>query len=316
MATLGVDHGTRAIRFYVNPNDVFFEIDRKKARKISTLKEIEKRISLDEIELVGLTYSMGDGIDKITDVKKVRDRGVLAEKTGVYVGGGTRVYDEIKAFDLRAVLIPGLHRGIKVLDRRFRALYSHCASAEKVSLSYHAHLETKAKDLVICDIGSNTVTIGIKDGKFFGAIDACLGAIGMHHGALDLEAIRRIDRGVTTANSAFYSSGATKIYPTDDPAKILEPRNKAARLALDSMVLSARMEISGLAAEIKPETIVITGEFGVHKNVFRALKRSFEDSARIVKMNGMAAARGSSEIARDVLRGRRDFLGIGVDFEK
>ncbi len=315
MATLGVDHGTRAIRFYLSPSDEFFEIDRKKALKASILKEMEKRIPLGDIELVGLTYSMGDGIDKITDIRRVKNRGVLAERTGEYVGGGTKVYDEIASSGLRTVVIPGLHRGIKALDKRFRALYSHCASAEKVSLSYHAHLETKANDLVVCDVGSNTVTIGVKEGRFFGAIDACLGAMGLQHGPLDLDAIRRIDRGETAANRAFYSAGATKIYPTEDPMEILEPKNESARLALDSLVLSVAMEIAGFAALINPEGIVITGEFGAHENVFSGLKKMLGDFGKVVRIDGSAAAKGSSEIARDVLRGKKDFLGIGVDFE-
>ncbi|MEE8167917.1 MAG: methanogenesis marker 12 protein [Candidatus Hydrothermarchaeales archaeon] len=313
MNTLGVDHGTKSIRFYVYPAEVSFEIDRKAMLQVSLLKEIEKHIALEDIDLVGLTYSMGDGITKITDIKKVTNRGVLAFETGGYIGGGTKVYDEIQGSGLDAVVIPGLHRRIEVLDPRFKALYSHCASAEKVSLSYHACLETGVENLIIADISSNTVTIGIKNGKFFGAIDACLGAIGVFHGPLDLETIRRIDRGEISANQAFYSSGAVKMYP-ESPGDILEARNERAKLALDSLILSAEMEILSFTGEINPDAIVITGSFGIHEKIFSRLKKKLEEIAHVHRIDGYAAAKGSAEIARDILNGKRDFLGIDVDY--
>ncbi|MFH1773391.1 MAG: methanogenesis marker 12 protein [Methanobacteriota archaeon] len=311
-STLGIDHGTQAVRFCILPERIFFEIDRKKLLKVPVLDEIKKHFPLEKIKLVGLTYSMGDGINKITDIRKVKNRGVQEEKTGEYIGGGTRVFDEIAASRLRAVVIPGLHRGIEILDPRFRALYSHCASAEKVSLSHHCYLEVNKKisvqNLIISDISSNTVTIGIREGKFFGAIDACLGAVGLLHGPLDLEAIRKTDAGKTSANEAFYSSGAAKIYK--NPEGILNPKNSKARLALESLILSAKMEISSFLGEIEPEAIVITGSAGVHKNVFARLKKSLEKIAPVFKINGYAAAIGSAEIARDILLGKREFLGI------
>jgi putative methanogenesis marker protein 12 len=259
---------------------------------------------------------MGDGINKITNIKKVRNRGVIEEKTGEYVGGGTKVFDEIKDSGLKAVVIPGLHRGIGVLDRRFKALYSHCASAEKVSLSYHSFLEVNkeidAENIIISDISSNTVTIGIKSKRFFGAIDACLGAIGIFHGPLDLETIRAVDEGKTTANEAFYSSGASKITGAKIE-DILNPKNEKVKLALDSLILSAKMEIFSFLSEIKPDAIVITGFAGVHDNVFYPLKDTLEKIAPVFKIDGYCAAIGSAEIARDILASKRDFLGIPVD---
>lgn len=316
-STLGIDHGTQAVRFCILPEKIFFEISRRSAKRASVLAEIEKRVALERIGIVGLTYSMGDGINKILPIEKVKNRGVLEQKTGEFTGVGTRVFDEIAGSGLRAVVIPGLHRGIEALDPRFRALYSHCASAEKVSLSYHCYNEVnkkmKAKNLIIADISSNTVTIGIKNKKFFGAIDACMGAIGLQHGALDLEAIRRIDADIVTANEAFYSSGAVKIYPTKNYSEILEPKNEKARLALEAMVMSIKMEIFGLLSEIKPDAIVITGSAGAHKSVFGALKRPLQKFAPTLRINSHAAAQGSAEIARDILRGRRNFLGIKAE---
>jgi len=314
VSILGIDHGTRAIRFYVEPEGLRFEMGREEILENSVLEFIGKKFHIHEIELVGLTYSMGDGLSKITDIRKVKERGVLRKTTGAYIGGGTKVYDEIKNSGLNAIVIPGLHRGIKALDPRFRALYSHCASSEKVSLAYHSHLKTGAGNLIVSDVGANTVTIGIKDSRFFGAMDACLGAIGMHHGPLDLHALREVDEGKTTANQAFYSSGAVKMYQGATPHDILDPKDEKAKLALKSLILAIKMEITSLFSEISPEAIVITGEFGAHDSVYDPLEKSLRGRSQIYRIDGYSAAIGSAEIARDILEGKNDFLGIGVDY--
>lgn len=322
MSVLGIDHGTEGVRFCVLPEHILFELDRRAALNVSVLKEIEDHFPLKDIELVGLAYSMGDGITNITNIKKVENRGVLLEKTGRYVGGGTKVYDEIAGSGLKAVVIPGLHRNTPAIDPRFRALYSHMGASDKVSLSYHSYLRVNedmdAGNIIICDISSNTVTVAIKDGRFFGAIDACLGAAGLSHGPLDLEAIRKIDAGEVTANEAFYSSGVRYKFPeiskTEKPGEILDADSGDLKLAREALILSAKMEIVSFLAEIKPAAFVITGSAGVHKNVFNPLKESLEGTAQVFRINGYTAAMGSAEIARDILAGRQDFLGIGVDY--
>jgi putative methanogenesis marker protein 12 len=317
MSVLGIDHGTESVRFCVLPENIIFELLRQEVLHVSVLKEIDDHHPLEKIDMVGLAFSMGDGISKITDMERVKKRGQLAEVTGTFVGAGTKLYDEIKESDLKAIVIPGLHRKISVLDPRFRALYSHMGAADKVALSYHCYLrvneEMDADNLVICDISSNTATIGIKDGKFFGAIDACLGAPGLLHGPLDLGTIRRIDAGEVSANEAFYSSGVNKIAKVDITRKIPETDTKEAGLAREALILAARMEIVSFLGEIKPDAFVITGSAGVHKNVFGPLKESLDGTARVFKINSSTAAFGAAEIAKGVLGGREDFLGIGVD---
>lgn len=264
--------------------------------------------------MVALTYSMGDAINKITSIQKVRNRGVLPGKAGEATGVGRRVYDEIASSGLRAVVIPGLHRGVKALDPRFRALYSHCASAEKVSLCYHAYLKTRAENLIVSDVSSNTVTIGIKDGRFLGAIDACLGAPGLYHGPLDLEALRSVDAGALRANEAFSRGGVTKIQGVRDAGRVLRPSDERDRLALEALVMSVEMEIRGFLGLLRPEAIVITGWAGVSGGVYEKLKTALGGVARVYRLNSYAAAKGGAEIARDVMKGKRDFLGIPVEF--
>ncbi|MFQ5800470.1 MAG: methanogenesis marker 12 protein, partial [Candidatus Hydrothermarchaeales archaeon] len=315
--TLGVDHGTQALRFCLleDRGKRFFEIERGKASKVSVLSLLERKGFL-EVDIIGLSYSMADAIDAISDVKKIENRGQAEEVTGELVGAGTRLFDEIAGSGKRAVLIPGLHRGITCLDERFRFLYSHMAASEKVALAYHAYLKVNEKidagDLIISDISSNTVTIGIKDRKFFGAIDACLGALGFFHGPLDLGNIRSIDSGKTTANKAFYSAGVSYLSGLGSK-EILGGKTDEARLALDSLIAAAEMEVFGLASIIRPKAIAVAGSAGTHNNVFGRLKDAFEEIAPVFKLDRFAAATGAAEIASDVLGGKKDFLGIGVD---
>lgn len=265
---------------------------------------------MDDIELIGLSYSMGDGIDSITPIANVENRGQMETTTGEYVGGGTKVFDEVAASGIPAVLIPGLHRGISCLDPRFRALYSHMASSEKVAIGYHAYLETGAENILIADISSNTVTIGIKEGRFFGAIDACLGAPGILHGPLDLGAIRKIDSGSITANKAFYQAGIGRSAGTWDFDRVLAGETEDAGKALEALIMAARMEIMGLIHEIRPEVIVITGGAGATDAVFKPLQESLEAHGQVMKMGVYSGALGAAEIAKDVREGRKDFLGI------
>ncbi|WP_456475087.1 methanogenesis marker 12 protein [Candidatus Pyrohabitans sp.] len=318
MSFLGMDHGTREVRFYLLPEQVGFSVSRERAAREGVLREIERRVELSSIELAGVTYSMGDALKAITPIDRVENRGVLpGGGAGEHVGGGTRAYDELAASGIRAVVIPGLHRGLPCLDERMRALYSHMASSEKVSIAYDAYLKVKremnAESFIVSDISSNTVSVAVKDGKIAGAMDACVGAIGMLHGPLDLEAIRRIDRGELKAGEAFSRAGAVKVYDFSDFAEVLEPESDAARLALEALVLSVEMEIRSLTALVEPQVVVITGGAGVHEAVFTRLAKRLRKLAPVLRIDGYSAARGSAEIARAIYGGKREILGIGVE---
>jgi putative methanogenesis marker protein 12 len=316
--TLGVDHGTETLRFCLleGQHKRFFEIKREKASQAPVLPLLEKEGFLD-VDLIGLTYSMADGIDVISDLKNVKNRGQLEDITGEFVGSGTRLFDEIALSNKRAVLIPGLHRGTKCLDERFRFLYSHIAASEKVALGYHAFSEVnkkmEAQNIIISDISSNTVTIGIKGARFFGAIDACLGAPGLLHGPLDLGRIRGVDSSQVTANQAFYSSGVSHLSGVDSK-KILDGQSKEANLTLHSLIMAVEMEVMGIASIIQPDAVAIAGSAGVHENIFPTIKENVEKVAPVFKLDGFAAAIGAAEIARDILGGKKNFLGIGVEF--
>ncbi len=123
---IGIDHGTTAMRFSTGMQE--FKVSREEARHFS-VSDLSRLCPLEEIEGIAVCYSMGDGISAITSIEKVSDRGIVSrEGAGKHIGGGTRVYDQIRESGLPAVVIPGLHRASPT-DPRFKA-YSHQASPE------------------------------------------------------------------------------------------------------------------------------------------------------------------------------------------
>ena len=256
-----MDHGTTAISFQIideNKEDVaYFKLNRDEVsnNKVNFKDTLREHVKIADINLLAMTYAMGDSISKITPLSKVEDRGILSIKgAGKVTGGGSKVYDEILSLKIPSVLIPGLHRNCEFIDERFRASYSHCASSEKVSLSYYAYCMTGWKNMIIADISSNTVCILVENGIIKGAVDACIGAMGFIHGPIDLSMIRDIDEGRKTANECFSHAGISKIAKVDTKINNVKDEiiqkalknDKNGLLAIDSLIMSVVMEIYGL----------------------------------------------------------------------
>ena len=106
---LGIDHGTTAMRFASGTGQ--FRLTREEAMRFAAA-DLGRLCPPDDIEGIALCYSMGDNFSKITDIKKIKNRGVVSrEGAGKHIGGGTKVFDEIKKSGIPTVVIPGLHRG-------------------------------------------------------------------------------------------------------------------------------------------------------------------------------------------------------------
>ena len=79
MVFIGMDHGTTGISFAILDSDgevlEVFKISREdsKAGRVSAIEEISKRVNLDDIELMVVTYAMGDGFNKIVPMDKVEN---------------------------------------------------------------------------------------------------------------------------------------------------------------------------------------------------------------------------------------------------
>ena len=286
---IGIDHGTTAIRFSSGERE--FKIPRKDARDFA-IRDLEHLGPLGKIQGIALTYSMGDNFSEITPIGLLENRGLVSrEGAGEHIGGGTRIFDVIRESGIPTVAIPGLHRGSPT-DLRFKA-YSHQASPEKIGIAYEVS-QNLGGNFVVSDISSNTVTTLVAGGKIRGAIDACIFAPGTTHGAIDVDAIRRIDRGEITANRAFMEAGVDFTMPEGERGRTLALFAAMECAALRVLAPGARVAIAGSCAPaIAGEVAALLGE-----------KPAVYDE--------WCASRGLARIARDVFTGVREILGIAV----
>ncbi len=332
---MGMDHGTTAISFQIideNKEDVaYFKLNRDEVsnNKVNFKDTLREHVNIADINLLAMTYAMGDSINKITPLEKVKDRGILSiNGAGKVTGGGSKIYEEILSLKIPSILIPGLHKDCEFMDERFRASYSHCASSEKVSLTYYAYTMTGWKNMIIADISSNTVSILVEDGIIKGALDACIGAMGFIHGPLDLSMIREIDEGKKTANECFSHAGISKIAKVDTKINNVKDEiikkalnnDKNGCLAIDSLVMSVVMEIYGLygIAENNIDGIVLTGSGGTMSNpvdISGMIKEKVEKIAPVKVLTDKSGAIGSSYIAYDICKNKKNKI-MGIDVLK
>jgi putative methanogenesis marker protein 12 len=324
LAFIGIDHGTTAMRFALikEQKTLTFELGRAEAAAMSeyeilTLLEENFEIRHEAIDLIALTYSMGDGFSAIKDVRSLEGRGLKSiEGAGKKTGGGTRVFDTIRNSGIPAIAIPGLHMESKV-DPRMK-VFSHLTSPEKLGIAYHI-LCLGHENFVVSDISSNTVTLAVANGKVIGAIDACIFAPGVHHGPLDLQAIRDVDNGYCTANQAFMEAGTLKMTPYKDREELLSAAGKGeypALLALDTIALFAAMEIASMQLLLKEyETngeVFLAGSVGEFEYVQKKIHVHLRQECR--SLSKWHAAIGCAEIARDVFAGKKEILGVDVNY--
>ena len=328
-----MDHGTTGISFCLMSEEGkvldVFKIGREESKRglVSAKDELAKRIDFNEVELMAITYAMGDGISQILPLDKVEDRGILSiNGAGKVTGGGTSVFDELESLDIPMVMIPGLHKDSTSLNELFRAAYSHQASPEKVSISYNALKETGWSNFIVADISSNSVDILVEDGKIKGAIDACLGAMGVVHGPIDLEMIRDIDENGASANECFSHAGAVKIAGIDGKVANMKDQllenykngDEKAKLAIDTLIMTVAMEIAGLdvVCENEIDGIVLTGSIGSMENPFNfkdEINRYFKNKYELKVISSESGAVGAAQIAMDVFKGSKEILGIEVN---
>ena len=334
MVFIGMDHGTTGISFCLMSDDGkiidIFKIGREdsKSGKVSAIDELSKRVDLSSVKLMAITYAMGDGFNKILPIEKVEDRGILSiEGAGKVTGGGTSVFSELENSNIPTIMIPGLHKDSTSLNELFNAAYSHQASPEKVSISFNALKETGWNNFIVADISSNSVDILIEDSKIKGAMDACIGAMGVVHGPIDLEMIREIDEGKKTANECFSHAGAIKIAGIDGKVANMKDQllenykngDKKARLAIDTLIMTVAMEIAGLdvVCENDIEGIVLTGSIGSATEPFNfenEINKYLKNRYELKVISKESGAIGAAQIAQAVYDGEDNILGIDVDF--
>ena len=333
MVFIGMDHGTTGISFCIMSDngsvlDVF-KIGREESKNgsVSATAEIKKRVNLSDVKLMAITYAMGDAFNQILPLEKVPNRGILSiNGAGKVTGDGTAVFSELEALNIPSIMIPGLHKNSNSLDELFKVAYSHQASPEKVSISYNALKETRWSNFIVADISSNSVNILVEDKRIKGAMDACIGAMGVVHGPIDLEMIRDIDDGKITANQAFSNAGAVKIAGISD--KVANMKNQLlnnfknedynAKLAIDTLIMTVAMEIAGLEIVCNHpiDGIVLTGSIGSATEPFdfkKEINKYFKNKFPLKVISHESGAIGAAQIAMDVYDGEKEILGIEVN---
>ncbi|ABS55194.1 conserved hypothetical protein [Methanoregula boonei 6A8] len=289
---IGIDHGTTAMRFSSETGQ--FKLTREEATGFS-VADLGRLCPPEEIEGIALCYSMGDNFSRITGIDKIKNRGIVSrEGAGKHVGGGTKVFDEIKKSGLPTVVIPGLHRDSPT-DPRFKA-YSHQSSPEKIGIAFEV-CQDLGDDVVVSDASSNTVTLLVSAGKLVGAFDACIFAPGTRHGALDVDAIRRVDAGECTANEAFQQAGVNYSLPDDESLRIRTVAMFSAMECAALLLLNPRAQVAlagSLAPLLAPEVESLLG-------------------TDVAVYDEWCASRGLARIAREVFSGAEEILGLDVD---
>jgi len=155
--------------------------------------------------------------------------------------------------------------------------------------------EDLGDDVIVSDVSSNTVTLLVSAGNLVGAFDACIFAPGTLHGALDVDAIRKIDAGGWTANDAFQHAGVNFSLPEEArlPAVALFAAMECAAMRL--LNPHAPVALAGsLASVIAPEVRRLLGD-------------------EVAVYDEWCASRGLAKIAREVFSGSTDILGLEVD---
>ena len=287
---IGIDHGTTSLRFATDTGKKF-KVSREAAKEF-VMEDLNRLCPLEEIEGIALCYSMGDNFTRITPVDKLKNRGVITrDGAGEHIGGGTWVFDTIKDSGIPAVAIPGIHRGSDT-DPRFK-IYSHQTSPEKLGIAYLA-AQTLGDTFIVSDISSNTVSLLVAKGKVVGAFDACVFAPGTRHGALDVDAIRKVDAGECSANEAFTTAGV--MYHLEE--KYQNP----------AVAMWAAMECASLALLAPQASVALAGSLApeLAEEISALLQKP------VIVYDEWAASEGLARIARDVFCGAKQILGIPV----
>ncbi|MBI4362487.1 MAG: methanogenesis marker 12 protein [Euryarchaeota archaeon] len=308
---LGIDHGTRAVRFTLLREkhlESVWGLPRLRAARLSArqvLQGLEGAIGipLEDIRMAAMAYGMGDGFSRIVPLSRLRNRGIRGP-AGPLTGGGARVFDALRASRVPAVAVPGLHPGT-LHDPRFH-LYSHGAGADKAGVSRAAR-EMAGADFIVVDVGANCAGVAVSRGVFAGALDATLLSPGLLQGPLDLDGLRRADSRGDSALREFSTGGVLHRYRLGSEEALFGPSRRA-QSARRALALHVAMVMASLRVPFPRARLLLSGSAGLRlrPHVARLLGEP------VASAGPHAAARGCALIARDVSRGAREVLGIPV----
>jgi len=358
MFFVGVEHGTRSIRTtiidnLISDNELFikreteggqgeepttssskhpvnFELRRDGGEDFPFLTLLERCVDPGEIGLLCMTYSMGDDFSEILPLKSLKNRGIKPPGgTGRITGTGSRIFDEIQRSSLPALAVPGMHRDSGFIHPYFKLLFSHSGAPDKVCSTYASYRYLRGLvpppyrhddiSFINADVGANTVSTIVVNGRIIGAMDACCGAPGLSMGPLDLEAMRRVDRRERSASDAFEMGGVFRgklmeqiraLAPSADTHysdkviyNIIEKMGGAEE-KLRTLAFSVAMEIKGLGIFSPVDAVIITGAGAdITRPVnFRELVEGYLEEKQVFSLNHYSASKGAALMAREIYR--------------
>jgi hypothetical protein len=138
----------------------------------------------------------------------------------------------------------------------------------------------------------------------------------MRHGPLDLEAIRRVDRGEVSANEAFSSKGILR-RPFETKERLfgaIRRKDRDTVLLMDSLVMAVAMEISGLdtAAGGVDAIAVSTGLGEVKMPINLGIRVSKYLGRKVDVFSRFSAALGAGEIGHLPYKNVDGIIGVPI----
>ncbi len=328
---VGIDHGTSGYRVAVMENGgeprIVAEVERREVAERGFLRSLPEGVAeaLRDAECICCNYGMGDALTAFTPIDEARNVGgagyglATTGGAGVEFGSGKVYVRDLHRLTSESgvpvYLAPGIHRDTPSLDPCFR-VFSHVGSGEKFGTARMAVEVTGSENLVVCDASSNVVSLVVEAGEVVGGIDACLGAPGVLHGPLDLEAIREVDSGEKSANEAFSTGGIVKVADCVDPdperavSSFLKGCGREERRILAKLIA---WEVCGLADVFDLDVLALGGSLAQDRVFLDELEGVLGNRFNVLEvLPDEPAAKGLALIAGDISEGARSVLGVPV----
>ncbi len=298
---LGVDHGTTAIRFASEKGSIY-ELSRSSAADLSyeqILSRIEESLGPERVDLVALSYSMGDGLTRIVRLEDALNRGLISQDgwdpglrghQGLRLAGHTsarnssRKQNRSQISGIQPRHEPG-EGGPRLWGFPAGQLQLHRMRRQ---LQYRQLRRAEGRDR-----GSHRCTYLRMQGP------------------LDVQAIRDVDSGKLTANQAFNWGG---ILSKMKRMGLDQCSPEERHLAMETLALFAAMEMAALLVLCRDRGLECPQLFLAGSPAREIEPRvSAHLDRRVVPLERSAAAQGCARIAEDVFAGKENILGIAVD---
>lgn len=323
MVFIGIDHSTTGVKTAIMSRDEEFEtftIERSASDDgaWSFLDNLSGHVDLETVELIANSYSYGDNFSEITDIEAVDGRGVVDHMgAGHGFGTGTQVFDELAESDLPCIVYPGVHNGLDCLHPYFQHYSVYCG-ADMVAMTRFSkdvlseEYGEDASFIAACVSSSSMATVVI-DGTLRGAFHW----IGLIHGHVDIDYLRRIKHGEERPDDIFMKSGLLyrsgksfeQIKGVPD-AELLESVYWATVHNIYSLYPFAKV-----GSDEGVDAVTLSGRLRTVTEPFD-LKEQITDATSDVAPTHIcpdfASAKGAALIAKEVANGADDVLGIPV----